>query len=122
MFFRDRTGDVLPKRRDKLGFFGSCIKGFFDFSTKGTDIGVPSEWLEGEGEGDRETSLMVDRAAGVSPKLMRSIAVSVPDISGGVVKSSTRRSSNSVRTVPGMLRDGPRDSISALRVIRLVAE
>lgn len=56
-----------------------------------------------------------------SLKLIKSCAVSMADGGGGSLKRVSRRSISSLMTTPGMLRDGPRDSVSALRVIRLVA-
>lgn len=56
-----------------------------------------------------------------SLKLIKSCAVSMADGGGGSLKRVSRRSISSLMTRPGMLRDGPRDSVSALRVIRLVA-
>lgn len=121
MSFLDNEGDAALNKRDKLGFFGNCNIDLRDLSSTGADTGVSSECLE-TGDADLEISSIVDSAAGVSPKSMSDIAASVPDIAGGWVKSSSRRSRSSVRTVPGMLSEGPRESMKALRVIRLVAE
>lgn len=57
----------------------------------------------------------------MSLKLIKSCAASMVDGGGGSLKSVSRRSRSSLMTTPGMLRDGPRDNVSALRVIRLIS-
>lgn len=114
------TEGAEPKRRDKLGLLGS--KGdFFGLSTRGADRGVSVVCLD-TGVVEREISSIEAIVTGLSPKSIRPLAVSIPDTGGGDEKSSSRRSRSSVRTPPGILREGPRDSISAFRVIRFVLE
>ena len=68
--------------------------------------------LSGNGEGGGTSR---------SPKLIAAVAVSVPLNGGGVAKSVSRSASSSVRTLPEILRDGPRESITAFSVMRFVA-
>lgn len=112
---RERDGFAALKRREKLGLFG--IKGdFFGLSLTGMRRGV---CLGGVAE--REMSSMEGMATSVLPKSMSSSAAWIPDMGGGSENSSERLDKSSVRTAPGMLREGPRESMRALRVIRFVA-
>jgi hypothetical protein len=56
----------------------------------------------------------------VSPKSIKP-AISPTGLGcGGDANSSSRRLMSSLNTLPGMLRDGPRESISALIVMRFM--
>lgn len=109
----------MPKRRVMLGLLASKgdRRGFSGVVL--SDMGVRGRAEIEEAVYESEEGISMGSSF-VSPKLIRSAISPIALDAGGVANSSSRRSTSSLNTLPGMLSDGPSESMRARIVMRFV--